>query len=96
LSGTSTSSSPSIPRSRRQSATSTSRAGRSTASGRHTSSPSSSTAAPYHIAVRDIEKDKFKDAKLLVIGIRTLRITDTRFNHDRQGVYEDLVAALGL
>jgi hypothetical protein len=51
---------------------------------------------PYHISIRDIEKDKVKDAKLLTIGIRTLRITDTRFNLDRVGVYEDLVAALGL
>ena len=51
---------------------------------------------PYHIAIKDIEKDKYKDAKLLIIGIRTMRITDTRFNHDPAGVYEDLVAALGV
>jgi putative AbiEi antitoxin of type IV toxin-antitoxin system len=49
---------------------------------------------PYHIAVRDMEKDRVKDAKLLVIGIRTLRITDTRFNHDRPGVYADLTSLL--
>jgi very-short-patch-repair endonuclease len=47
---------------------------------------------PYHVAIRDIEKDKFKDAKLLLRAIRTLRITDTRFNHDRSGVYEDLLS----
>jgi hypothetical protein len=51
---------------------------------------------PYHIAAGDMEKDRVKDGKLLIIGIRTLRITDTRFNHDRTGVYEDLIAALGL
>ena len=51
---------------------------------------------PYHIAVQDIEKDKYKDAKLLIIGIRTMRITDARFNCDRAGVYDDLCAALGL
>jgi hypothetical protein len=51
---------------------------------------------PYHIAVRDMEKDRLKDAKLLGIGIRTLRITDMRFECDRGGVLEDLLAALGL
>ena len=51
---------------------------------------------PYHIAVRDMEKDRLKDAKLLRIGIRVLRITDARFEYDRRGVYSDLVAALGL
>jgi very-short-patch-repair endonuclease len=51
---------------------------------------------PYHIAVRDIEKDKYKDAKPLIVGIRTMRITDARFNCDRAGVYDDLCAALGL
>jgi hypothetical protein len=49
---------------------------------------------PYHIAVQDIEKDKYKDGKLLIIGIRTLRITDTRFNHDRAGVYGDLIGLM--
>jgi very-short-patch-repair endonuclease len=46
---------------------------------------------PYHIAIQDIEKDKIKDAKLLRLGIRPLRITDTRFNHDQAGVYDDLI-----
>jgi hypothetical protein len=49
---------------------------------------------PYHIAVRDMEKDRVKDAKLLIIGIRTLRITDTRFNQDRSGVYDDLISLM--
>jgi hypothetical protein len=51
---------------------------------------------PYHLAIRDIEKDKLKDAKLLTIGIRTLRITDTPFNYDRAGVYDDLLGLLKL
>jgi len=49
---------------------------------------------PYHIAVQDMEKDRYKDGKLLIIGIRTLRITDTRFNHDRAGVYNDLISLM--
>src|SRR5262249_53251161 len=40
---------------------------------------------PYHIAVRDIEKDKFKDGKLLLKSIRTLRITDLRMSLDPAG-----------
>ena len=35
---------------------------------------------PYHIAVRDIEKDKLKDAKLLRLQIKTMRITDMRLH----------------
>jgi hypothetical protein len=49
---------------------------------------------PYHIAVQDMEKDRYKDGKLLIIGIRTLRITDTRFNYDRGGVYDDLISLM--
>lgn len=49
---------------------------------------------PYHVAVRDMEKDRYKDGKLLISGIRTLRVTDTRFNHERAGVYEDLVSLM--
>jgi hypothetical protein len=51
---------------------------------------------PYHIAIRDIEKDRLKEAKLLTIGISVLRITDRRWKHDRRGVWEDLYALLGL
>ena len=45
---------------------------------------------PYHIAVRDIERDKLKDAKLLRLQINTMRITDMRFTLDPQGVLDDL------
>ncbi len=51
---------------------------------------------PYHIVVRDIERDRLKDAKLLKVGIRVLRITDSRFELDPLGAVEDLLAALGL
>jgi len=37
-----------------------------------------------------------KDGKLLIIGIRTLRITDTRLNHDQPGVYDDLISLMRL
>jgi hypothetical protein len=43
-----------------------------------------------------MERDRYKDAKLLVKGIRTLRVTDTRFELDPRGVFGDVVAALGL
>lgn len=51
---------------------------------------------PYHLSVADIERDRFRDAKLLAIGIRTLRITDRRFEHDAEGAVGDLRVLLGL
>lgn len=51
---------------------------------------------PYHLAVRDIERDRLKDAKLLKVGIRVLRITDNRFEYDARDALGDLLAALGL
>jgi hypothetical protein len=51
---------------------------------------------PYHIVAREIERDRLKDAKLLKIGIRVLRITDSRFEYDPLGALGDLLAALGL
>jgi very-short-patch-repair endonuclease len=45
---------------------------------------------PYHTAVKDSERDKLKDAKLLRLGIRTMRITDVRFRVDAQGILADL------
>jgi very-short-patch-repair endonuclease len=49
---------------------------------------------PYHVAVADIERDRLKDAKLLLKRIRTLRITDTRFELDPDDVFNDVRAAL--
>lgn len=48
----------------------------------------------YHTTVDNIERDRLRDARLLAHGIRTLRVTDSRFSHDRAGVIEDLKAAL--
>lgn len=49
---------------------------------------------PYHVAVADIEKDRYKDAKLLAMGIKPLRITDRRFQADSAGALDDLLALL--
>ncbi len=51
---------------------------------------------PYHVAIKDLERDRRKDAKLLGIGIRVMRITDGRFEHDPLGALNDLLAALRL
>ena len=51
---------------------------------------------PYHIAVKDMERDRVKDTKLQRIGIRPIRVTDYRFENDRRGVRDDLVALLQL
>lgn len=45
---------------------------------------------PYHVAVRDMDKDKYKDAKLMLVGTTVMRITDTRFELDPQGVLDDV------
>jgi hypothetical protein len=51
---------------------------------------------PYHVAVRDTEKDRIKDAKLMRLGLKPLRVTDLRFRLDQRGVLDDLRALLGL
>jgi hypothetical protein len=51
---------------------------------------------PYHVAVQDIERDRLKDAKLLAQGIRPLRVTDQRFEHDADGAISDLKQLLQL
>lgn len=51
---------------------------------------------PYHIVAKELERDRLKDAKLLKVGIRVLRITDSRFELDPLGALGDLLAALGL
>jgi hypothetical protein len=51
---------------------------------------------PYHVAVRDAEKDKFKDGKLLLKRIQTFRITDLRWQFDRKGAMDDLQQLLSL
>lgn len=51
---------------------------------------------PYHILVRDIERDRRKDAWLQRHGLRILRVTDLRWRADRSGVHSDLMALLAL
>jgi hypothetical protein len=51
---------------------------------------------PYHVTIRDIERDRLKDAKLLRRAIRVMRIIDSRFEPDPLGALCDLFAALGL
>ena len=45
---------------------------------------------PYHIAAKDMERDRIKDADLLRRGITPLRFTDFRVEHDLRGVLGDL------
>jgi len=45
---------------------------------------------PYHVAVRDLEKDRYKDGKLLLLGIRVLRITDRRLELEPAAVLRDV------
>ncbi len=51
---------------------------------------------PYHVAVNDMERDRVKDTKLQRIGIKPMRVTDSRWEHDRPGVYDDLCGLLEL
>lgn len=50
----------------------------------------------YHLTPQDRERDRLKDAKLLVEGIVPMRITDVRWELDAQGALDDLLAVLGL
>ncbi len=45
---------------------------------------------PYHVAVREMERDRFKDAALQRLGCTPIRFTDFRFEHDRPGILSDL------
>ncbi len=47
---------------------------------------------PYHLAVRDQEKDKYKDGKLLLLGINVLRITELRLSLEPEAVRSDVRA----
>jgi hypothetical protein len=51
---------------------------------------------PYHVVVRDIERDRRKDAWLQRHGLRVLRVTDLRWKLDRSGVHGDLMTLLAL
>ncbi len=45
---------------------------------------------PYHIAAREMERDRVKDAALQRLGLTPIRFTDLRFDHDRAGILRDL------
>ena len=47
---------------------------------------------PYHSAVRDTERDKLKDGKLLLLGISTLRVTDLRMTLEPEAVLQDVLS----
>jgi hypothetical protein len=49
---------------------------------------------PYHIVIRDLERDNAKNTWLQLHGLRILRITDFTWEHDRAGAVEDLLAML--
>jgi Transcriptional regulator, AbiEi antitoxin len=51
---------------------------------------------PWHIAVREMERDRLKDIKLQLLEVKPMRVTDSRFEHDPAGVYADLLALLEL
>jgi len=51
---------------------------------------------PYHTAVRDMDRDNLKSGRLAIAGVRLLRITDARWEVDRQGAQSDILALLGV
>jgi hypothetical protein len=50
----------------------------------------------YHTAVQEMERDRLKDTKLQIMGIKPMRVTDVRWDLDRAGVHRDLLALLEL
>ncbi len=48
----------------------------------------------YHQAKQDMEKDRLKDIYVQKRGYRIVRVTATRFEHDRPGILADLLAFL--
>jgi hypothetical protein len=51
---------------------------------------------PYHVAVAEMERDRLKDTKLQISGIKPMRVTGDRWDLDRAGVHQDLLALLEL
>jgi hypothetical protein len=51
---------------------------------------------PFHVARRDTERDRVKDADLLCMGIKPLRITDYRFETEPDSVMRTVRTLLGL
>jgi hypothetical protein len=51
---------------------------------------------PYHLAARDMERDRLKDTALQRLGWTVMRISDFRFEHDLPGILRDLHHFLGI
>ena len=51
---------------------------------------------PYHIAVREMDRDRVKDTKLQILQVKPMRVTGDRWDLDRAGVHSDLLALLEL
>jgi uncharacterized protein DUF559 len=45
---------------------------------------------PYHVAVKDMERDRLKDSQLQKLDITPLRFTDFRVEHDVRGILADV------
>jgi hypothetical protein len=43
-----------------------------------------------------MDRDRVKDTKLQLVGIKPMRVTDSRWEHDRRGVHDDLLGLLQL
>ena len=50
----------------------------------------------YHTSVKEMDRDRRKDTRLQILGIRVMRVTGDRWDLDRPGVHRDLMALLQL
>jgi len=50
----------------------------------------------YHVAVKEMDRDRLKDTKLQIAAIKPMRVTGDRWDLDRAGVHGDLLALLEL
>jgi hypothetical protein len=51
---------------------------------------------PFHTVIKDIERDRRKDAWLQAHSVRILRVTGARWKRDKAGVQDDLTTLLAL
>ncbi len=51
---------------------------------------------PYHVAMREFDRDRIKDTQVQLMGYRVMRASDFRWEHDRSAVIDDLLAMLAL
>jgi very-short-patch-repair endonuclease len=50
----------------------------------------------YHTSVKEMDRDRRKDTRLQILGIRVMRVAGDRWDLDRPGVHRDLMALLQL